>query len=492
MKYDVVIIGAGLGGLACGSILARHGRRVLVLEQGAVPGGCLQSYHRRDLTFDTGFHYVGGLDEGQSMHAVFKYLGLLDLPWQRLDARGFDRVTIGHRTYALAEGYEEFAHTLADSFPQDREALYRYTELLRQANLHQFDALNPHGTVHDVTAEWMQQSAWDYLEENFRTPLLRDVLCGPSIKMELRKESLPLFTFLHGQSGYVESSWRLRGAGSQIADRLVADIKAQGGKVICRSRVTELMEENGRLTTAVCSDGERYKGELFISDIHPATTCDLVSQSTCIRPLYRRRMAGLENTFGMFTVSLRLRPHSLRYFNHNKYVYREPGLWNFWEKYGPVSGVLISCRPPEDGSDYLSQIDLLTPVCWDRFKDWTHTHVGRRDNAYKALKDRLTMECLGLAEHVLPGLAAKARAISSSPLTWRDYTLTPEGSAYGVRKDFRAPLTTMLSPRTPIPNLLLTGQSLMLHGVQGVTMTAFHTCAEVVGKEAIWHIVGHH
>jgi all-trans-retinol 13,14-reductase len=50
----------------------------------------------------------------------------------------------------------------------------------------------------------------------------------------------------------------------------------------------------------------------------------------------------------------------------------------------------------------------------------------------------------------------------------------------------------MLSPRTPIPNLLLTGQSLMLHGVQGVTMTAFHTCAEVVGKEAIWHIVGHH
>jgi all-trans-retinol 13,14-reductase len=97
-----------------------------------------------------------------------------------------------------------------------------------------------------------------------------------------------------------------------------------------------------------------------------------------------------------------------------------------------------------------------------------------------------------LAEHVLPGLAAKARAISSSPLTWRDYTLTPEGSAYGVRKDFRAPLATMLSPRTPIPNLLLTGQSLMLHGVQGVTMTAFHTCAEVVGKEAIWHIVGHH
>ena len=80
--------------------------------------------------------------------------------------------------------------------------------------------------------------------------------------------------------------------------------------------------------------------------------------------------------------------------------------------------------------------------------------------------------------------------MASDLLTWRDYTLTPDGSAYGVRKDFSNPLLTMLSPRTPIPNLLLTGQNLMLHGVHGVTLTAFHTCAEVLGKEAMWKIVG--
>lgn len=42
---------------------------------------------------------------------------------------------------------------------------------------------------------------------------------------------------------------------------------------------------------------------------------------------------------------------------------------------------------------------------------------------------------------------------------------------------------TMLSPRTPIPNLLLTGQNLMLHGVEGVTMTALMTCSELTGKD---------
>ena len=65
----------------------------------------------------------------------------------------------------------------------------------------------------------------------------------------------------------------------------------------------------------------------------------------------------------------------------------------------------------------------------------------------------------------------------STPLTYRDYTGTPEGSAYGLRKDYHEPLTALLSPRTPVPNLWLTGQSLMLHGVHGVTMTALRTCA---------------
>ena len=77
------------------------------------------------------------------------------------------------------------------------------------------------------------------------------------------------------------------------------------------------------------------------------------------------------------------------------------------------------------------------------------------------------------------------KRFTSTPLTYRDYSLTPCGSAYGVRKDWRSPLTTILSPRTPIPNLLLTGQSLMLHGVEGVTMTALRTCTEIVGKDYV-------
>lgn len=483
MKYDVIIIGSGLGGLECGYILARHGRRVLVLEQGAVPGGCLQSYRRGRTTFDTGFHYVGGLGEGQSLHAAFKYLGLLDLPWHRLDANGFDRVSIGGCTFAFAEGYDEFARRLGEDFPRERAALQGYADLLKRSSAHQFASLHPQADEPSAfPSELMEASAWQYLNENFRNSLLINVLSGTSLKMELRKESLPLFTFLHGNAGFIESSWRLKGDSSQIVDSLAAGIRAQGGEIICRAKVQELVERGGKLVCAVCADGERYEGDLFISDIHPAQTCALVQRSSRMKPVYRNRINGLENTFGMFTVSLRIRPHGLRYFNHNHYVYREPNVWDFYRDNARVGGVLVCCRVPEDGSDYTGQVDLLTPMLWEQCKPWNYTQAGKRDGTYKAMKKRMADECIELAERVLPGLRNLSRSYTSTPLTWRDYTLTPEGSAYGIRKDFRDPLLTMLSPRTPIPNLLLTGQSLMLHGVHGVTMTAFHTCAEVLGK----------
>mgnify|MGYP000251524455 CR=1 FL=1 len=107
MKYDVVIIGSGLGGLECAHILSRAGLHVLLLERGTQAGGCLQSYKRQGLSFDTGFHYVGGLDEGQPLHSAFKCLGLLSLPWHRLDTC-FDQVTIENRTFAFAQGYDTF------------------------------------------------------------------------------------------------------------------------------------------------------------------------------------------------------------------------------------------------------------------------------------------------------------------------------------------------------------------------------------------------
>ncbi len=472
--FDVVIIGSGLGGLICGALLAKEGKHVLVLERHVQPGGCMQDYKRKGLSYDTGLHYIGGLGEGQRLRRVFDYLGLMQLPWVRMDAEGFDRVTIGQETFRFAEGYDQFVDTLAERFPEERQALLQYVTMLKQVEEVSVDSQD--------MFRLFGQNAFDYLNETFHDSLLLNVLSGASWKMELRRESLPLFTFAHGNSSFIGSSWRLRGSGKLLVETLADSIRNAGGEIVCQAEVEELVEKNGLLTAARCKNGETYEGSVFISDIHPVQTFSMVKESSMLKNLFRRRINSVENTVGMFTVSLMLKPGVLRYFNHNKYIYLKPNVWTVAEETEHVGGVMVSARVPEDGSDFVRQIDLLTPMQWSLCKQWENTHIGHRGEDYEKLKARMAEECICLAEKEIPGLRQMIEnSYSSTPLTWHDYTMTPDGSAYGVRKDSRNLMMTMISPKTPIPNLLLTGQNLMLHGVEGVTMTALKTCGELLG-----------
>lgn len=466
MIYDVIVIGSGLGGLICARQLAQSGRSVLVLERHHQPGGCLQSYRRGNLEFDTGLHYVGGLAEGQPLHEAFETLGLLRLPWQRLDADGFDQVTIGGQTFPLAEGFDHFADTLSTYFPSEHTALKQFVGLLR--DIPPFE-------------DSIQVNAYDYLSTLFKDPLLINVLSAAAMKAELRRESLPLFNFVHELSSYVQSSWRLKGSGNLIVNSLVSDIKAAGGEICCGEEVKQLEERGGSIVAARCTDDRTFEGRLFISDVHPQLTFSWLKDTHLLKGMFPRRINGLENTFGMLTVSLVLKPNELPYFNHNKYVYREANVWTFGERAGSVGGVMASAKVPEDGSQFVRQIDLLTPMMWETCRQWEDTTIGHRGQTYEQYKERLADECLQLAERVIPNLTKMVeKRYVSTPLTWRDYTLSPCGSAFGVRKNCRNPLLTMLSPKTPVPNLFLTGQSLVLHGLEGVTRTAFSTLEYVM------------
>ena len=81
----VIVIGAGLGGLLVGKILSGKGCAVTLLEQGAQPGGALQTFVRGGIRFDTGFHAVGGLGPGEPLEQLFRPLGLMELPWLRME-----------------------------------------------------------------------------------------------------------------------------------------------------------------------------------------------------------------------------------------------------------------------------------------------------------------------------------------------------------------------------------------------------------------------
>ena len=472
----VIVIGAGLGGLQCGYILSRNGYDVIVLEQGLQIGGCLQTYRRGNAVFDTGFHYVGGLGSGESLEWIFKYYGLDTLPWVKLDENCVDRIHIGERAFSLAAGHENFVERLSADFPREKDGLVRYAARLKEVG----DNIRKNfGT--GETMPLFGMSAYDFLCDCISDPLLRKVLSGASLRLKYDRDTLPLYIFAQINNSFIQSGWRLKGGGSLIAEKLADGIRSHGGKVITRSKVCTLREENGRIVEAIDSEGRCFPGDIFISDIHPAATLELIPEGGSVKKVYRKRISSLRNSKGVFTVNAVIRDNTLPYVNSNVFLHSEDA--DVWEDRG--KSLMISYAVPENGR-YAANIDLLTYIDFPEIEAWNGTEPMRRGSQYEDFKRRLAEDCIRRAEAVTPGLSnAIERYYTSTSLTYRDYTATPCGSAFGIMKDWRSPLTTVLSPRTPVENLLLTGQNLNLHGVLGVSMTTLYTCAQLLGPDKI-------
>ncbi len=482
MIYDVVIIGGGLGGLQCGYILAKNGLNVCILEKNPVLGGCLQSYRRRGaegiLEFDSGMHYVGGLDQGQPLNVLFDYFGLLDLPWAKMDTEGFDEVNINGRSYMFANGHDNFVEKMCGYFPAQRENLRNYVKFLKQVGDALPMSLSPKAAEDVFTGSLFARSAQEFLQETISDPLLREVLSGTSLKMELGS-NLPLYTFAQINNSFIESAYRLCGGGNLIAESLAASIQEMGGTILTGKEVTKILPDS------VFAAEEFFPAKYIISDMHPATTINLVGEEAGLRKVYRNRINRLENTFGMFTANIALKPGMVPHLNRNQYIYSLGEGKSMWAPFkgtgGDVSRVMVSYY----NKDAALALDLLTPMNWEEVEAFKDSKVGHRDAGYNALKEEKLRGCIKLASTVIEGLEdAIERVYTSTPLTYSNYTATACGSAYGIRKDYSNPMLTLLTPKTPLEKLFLTGQSLNLHGVLGVSMTSFFTCAQIIGMDA--------
>ena len=119
-EKQVIIVGAGLGGLVCGRILSRRGYAVTLLEQGTQAGGALQTFVRDGIRFDTGFHSVGSLEPGEPLDLILRQLDLRDLPWFPMEPDAF--VGCNEPFLRLSTGWEEERKHVLDPY---RRSIWR-------------------------------------------------------------------------------------------------------------------------------------------------------------------------------------------------------------------------------------------------------------------------------------------------------------------------------------------------------------------------------
>lgn len=490
---DVVIIGSGLGGLVSALIFAKEGYKVCVLEKNNQFGGNLQTFVRDKSIFDTGVHYIGGLAEGENLHQYFKYLGIMDdLKLKRMDVDKYDLISFegDEVNYPHAQGYDNFIAQLSVLFPDEKKAIEIYCDKIKDT-CNSFPLYNLEiGDAYYGETDLLSLKVKDYIESITDNEKLRAVLVGSNF-LYAGEDNTPFYVHALSINSYIQSSWRCINGGSQISKLLIKQIRNLGGQVLKYKEVIGFGFEDRKLISAKTKDGNEYFGKQFISNIEPKYTLKMIGENR-MRKAYTKRIENIKSVISAFSVYFVFKPETFKYINNNHYHFKDVNrVWDA-QDYTETSwpeGYMLSVGAKKNQTEWAENMTFITYMRYDDVKEWEDTfntvaENDERGKAYEEFKNRKIETTIKEIEKKFPNFRSCIKSVhSSTPLSYRDYIGVNEGSMYGYVKDADSPMTSFLSPRTKLKNLFFTGQSINMHGLLGVTISAVLTCSEMLGRD---------
>lgn len=486
-NYEVAIIGSGLSGLSTAYILAKNGFKVVVLEKNQQFGGCLQSFTRSGVSFETGMHYIGSVEEGQILHKYLNYLSILnDVEFSSLDKSCYDIIEFEGDRYYYANGYENFIDTLSKKFPSNIKDIKEYTNRIQKITQNSVYYSFNNSDRQDIPAlDYTQTSVNGILSQITDNKTLQNVLAGNIILYAGLKDKTPFNIHATISDFYINSAHRIVGGSDNIAKSLVKSLTNMGVDLFNNCEVTKVICDEKQVCSIELNNGERIRVGNVVSSIHPERLLQMLD-SNLIRKVYRERICSMRQTVSTFIVYMKFKENSLPYLNSNFFRYRTDSVWGC-EDYDDTSwpkSYFYMHHCSEKNQKFAKGAILLAYMNYADVAKWNGTKIGNRGYDYEEFKKTKAEILLSALEKDMPGTLCRIENYwTSTPLTYQDYTATKDGSTYGIIRDVNVPIQTTISQRTKIPNLFLTGQNTNSHGILGVIISSVITASELLGKD---------
>ncbi|MCM8787840.1 MAG: NAD(P)/FAD-dependent oxidoreductase [Candidatus Omnitrophica bacterium] len=460
-QYDVIIIGAGIGGLVCGCYLAKAGLKVLIVEKNDKVGGYCTSFEREGYRFDSCIHYLGSYREDGQLRTVIRELGLEDkIEMKKMDP--LDTIITSQYKVTFYRDMVRTVDSIGKYFISERENLQKFFSIITEGKFFEKVSYAKKFLTFDLL-----------LKEIFKNIELQKIFSIPLLNLGLLPKNLfCLAGVILYREFILDGGYYPKGGIQLFIDKFADKIKQYHGEILLNTEINKIITKNQKSIGVITNKNLHFYSKYVVSSIDSRYTFSKLIGEENLPKKFIKKIRKKIPSSSMFMVYLGLDNQFIRKIFPQNYL-----LW-YWPKLLWEKEIIDITETDFTASGFLATIFSMYEPSYVPFGKESlrlSTIASFKSKSYwRKYKYVAADAIIKSAEEIFPTLLKYIIAkIIITPQDLHSYTYNYKGAIYGW-----ASLPSQAEPyvdfKTPIENLYLCSQWVSFYGIQGgVSMVSF-------------------
>lgn len=492
MKYDVVIIGGGLGGLSAGLKLSNEGKKVAILEKHHLIGGYSTNFRRKDkegnfYNFDVALHGIGGIRKENAFNIhLGENLGILD------DIEFLEKpetatiITKNGEENDIPSNFEDYKNYFIKRFEGEKENIERLFDFLFAVKEDMKEVARDSKRMPKYTNYLQSITLDEFLREYTQNDDLIEEFSFLWLYYGLpQKELNASFYVLPWLSYHIGGTYYVRGGGGNLSEIFANKIKENGSDIFLSSEVVDVEVENDKIVCVKTKKDKIFMADKFVLACDPKVIFPMIKNKNENIQNYVDKMNSFENSISLTQLYLGLDVNSKDLgMTKGDYFIKVSGNQNTYEaiKNGDYENMDfgITCYDVLDPEFNDEGKGVITIIVGDLISNWPEY----KTEEYKERKKEISDILIAKAEKVFPNIKEHIKVIElGTPHTMKRYTNNSEGAVYGWAQNDTQGGFDRLAFKTCLKNTYLAGAWTHPGGGFEGAITSGVICGEKVLRE---------